>query len=106
MSDLDAGAGGLTRSDEVTSIEVVDGRGEVLEQHRTETSSLMIIAHHECNLSNTIGYAVVATNTDQFIGNRRNQCDPINMINVGEAVQISFREFWIGSEKPQVHGLL
>ena len=66
----------------------------------------MVIAHHECNLSLAVGHAVVATYTNKLIGHRGHQRDPINMINMREPVQVSLREFGIGSKEPQIHGLL
>ena len=98
--------GGEYLSDEPAYASLAGSGSKVLEQHGPEASSLMVITYDEGHLGIAIVDPVEPSDTDELTADCGDQCHPIHVIDVGEAVDVASGQLGIRSEEAEVDGLV
>ncbi|CAB4956120.1 unannotated protein [freshwater metagenome] len=79
---------------------------EMFEEYRSQTPTLMVIAHDEGHLGVGLVESVIARHPHKFAAHSRDECDPIHVIDLGEPVDVTLGEFGVGGEEPEIDGLV
>jgi hypothetical protein len=83
------------------------GGGQVLEQDRAEASALVGVLDEEGDLGIVgSGVPVEAADRDDLIAQQHDEGHPVDVVDVGEPVQVLVREPLHGAEEPVVAGLI
>ncbi len=91
---------------EAADAEVAGDRREVLEEDRADALALVLVADVEGDLGAARVDPVVAADADDLVAQRHDEGDPVDVVDVGEAVDVGVAEPAQRGEEPQVDRLV
>ena len=91
---------------EAGDAELLGDRGQVLEQHRADALALEVVADVEGDLGAAGVDPVVAADADDVVAHRRDEGDPVGVVDVGEPVDVGVAQLAQRREEAQVDRLV
>ena len=86
--------------DEPLDAPLAPGRRQVLEQDRAQPAALVRVLHEEGDLGVVgAGIAVEAPHPDDLVAEQYHEGHPVDVVDVGEPVQVAVRQLFIGPKK-------
>jgi hypothetical protein len=93
--------------DEALDAALAGGRGEVLEQDRAQPATLVGVLDEEGDLGVVgVGIPVEPADRDDLVAEQHHERDPVDVVDVGEAMQVALRQLLHRAEEAVVAGLV